>query len=130
LPTPFIFTLPKVKNGDKLKVGSLEVTIKETVDSEIIWNSKNGLITKTVDDKQVPIQYTGHSYGTIPIMGLEATDIYWFSTNNNNRYYRIYPGRTNTTWRQYNEDNTAIETTEQVAPDYKNATINYQFWYY
>lgn len=129
LPSPFVFTLQKVKNGDKLKVGSLEITIKETVNSEVIWNSKNGLITKNVDGKQVPIQYTGQSYGTIPAIGLATTDVYWFSTNNNGRCYRITPAGGGSTWVQYNDTNTAA-TSEQIAPEYKNAIIDYQFWYY
>lgn len=65
IPAPFVVKQKIAVANSTFKVGDNEITILE--DGDITWDSRTGLITKEVDGKQVPIPYTGKSYGTLPV---------------------------------------------------------------
>ena len=72
LPASFIVTgeITGSETTDmNMKVGDCEITIKAPFgDFDLYWNSKNGIVGKKEEDgKIIPIQYTGKSYGGIPV---------------------------------------------------------------
>jgi hypothetical protein len=124
LPAPFILTITGITIGDKLTVGSLEIVFQENVTGEVTWNSRNGLVTKIVDGKAIPIKYTGRSYGTIPKNGLTTSEIYYTYKDDTN-LRRIFPDKTR---KQYDPSTQQWNNISSISLlPYK---IDYQFWYY
>lgn len=137
LPAPFTFKMDgNVKNGDKLKVGVLEITIKQDC-SDIEWDSKTGLVCAIIGDStdtKKPIQYSGRSYGTIPTEGINPEDICYitsyldeqteteikrkFDINNKIYDWQLMDGGTEYAWDYIDDD------------ELQTLTLDYDFWYY
>lgn len=87
VPAPFIVTKMNVSANQIFKVADCEITVKEAC-SNFKWDSKTGLVTGKVgsETKERPIQYTGTSYGTIPVGGTTNIELngatldydYWY----------------------------------------------------
>lgn len=132
LPAPFVlkavnqnYVFPA---GTKIKVGSLAIVLQ--VDAkEIVWDSKTGLITGKVQQPngqwvEKALLYTGKSYGTIPVNGIELTDIY-VEVEEATINYRYYPNKTKV---QLDENGIPSDSPSIIADEL--FTIEYDYWYY
>ena len=81
IPAPFVLEVKgDVRANTDLVVGDLKVTILQDC-SNLKWDSKSGLITGDVtddnsDSTNIVIYYSGTSYGTIPVGGIDIENIY------------------------------------------------------
>lgn len=71
LPAPFVLTYngPLLKNT-VFSVGEKEIILGEDCPN-LKWDSKTGLVTKRVGEKDIPINFSGDSLASIPIEGNE-----------------------------------------------------------
>lgn len=88
VPVPFVVTKSQVTEGTVFKVGSCEITIKETC-TNLKWDSKTGLVTEKVsgEDTERLIHYTGTSYGTIPVGPITNLELNGATLSYNYLYY-------------------------------------------
>lgn len=84
IPTTFTLTYPATgvlatdaTSNKTFTIGGLSITINKddlTAGSQIIWNSKTGLVTKKVGATETLISYTGTGCGAIPVNGVTLTN--------------------------------------------------------
>lgn len=78
LPTYFVLSYNNAIGSEmEFKVGELSIKVDGTDNPihNLQWDSKTGIVSVLVDNKRVPIYYTGDSLGTIPVGGLPSEDI-------------------------------------------------------
>ena len=67
LPSYFTATTDSVAKGQKIEIGSANITILEACNS-FSWDSKTGIVKgSTKQGEERPIPYSGNSIGTIPV---------------------------------------------------------------
>ena len=71
VPAPFVARKNSVSAGTTLGVGSVQITILENC-SNLVWDSRTGMVSGTVNGTTRPINYSGTSCGTIPATGVEV----------------------------------------------------------
>lgn len=151
VPAPFVVTTSKgiaiLKNAT-LVVGDLKVTLLQDKCYNLNWDSKSGLITGALeinnDDKSsketIVIHYSGTSYGTIPVDGINFRSIYLLNeekeTNGQGQedtvYYKYYLDNK----RQKSDENgnnvdKKIDSFNNESFGNKSPfTIKYNYWYY
>lgn len=104
------------KKGDVLRVGDLTIVIQEDC-KELIWDSKTGLIQGKINNITRAIKFIGKSYGTIPVNGVFADEIYLQTLNSQNQ--KVY---------YYTDGRMQIESlppTSTTAP----VILEYHYWY-
>lgn len=76
LPAPFLVTVSSVSANTTLKVGTVQITIPEAC-TNLQWDSKTGMVVAkpSGQNKEVPINFTGNSCGTIPVGGITSSAI-------------------------------------------------------
>ena len=77
LPAPFVLSrLGKVDKNSVFKVGNFQIKVLEDC-YHLEWNSKLGIVSgcKTETGVRQLIAYSGNSYGTIPVGGIQSDDI-------------------------------------------------------
>ena len=130
IPTPFILKADNIEANTDLVVGNLKVTILQGC-SNLVWDSTTGLITGTVSGNTSIISYSGTSYGTIPVGGVEIEDIYlgkWRSEGGKNFYDRICIDKTKYT--QELKDGKLGNPTKKGSAPSPPFTLKYNYWYY
>lgn len=139
IPTPFVLEIEgNVSANTDLVVGDLKVTILQSC-SNLKWDSKNGLITGNVelDGKltNIVVQYSGTSYGAIPVGGVEIEDIYlgtWRKVveggKETNFYDHFCINKTKYTYIQNSEGKLVL--TEKIPRQPSPFTLKYNYWYY
>lgn len=70
VPAPFVAKKSSVTSGTTLKVGEVEIKVLETC-TNLVWDSRTGMVSATVDGKIRPVNYSGVSCGTIPTGGIQ-----------------------------------------------------------
>ena len=70
VPAPFIAKKSSVTSGTTLKVGEVEIMVLETC-TNLVWDSRTGMVSATIDGKTRPVNYSGVSCGTIPTGGIQ-----------------------------------------------------------
>lgn len=71
VPAPFVARKSSVLAGTVLKVGSVQITVLEDC-SNLVWDSRTGMVSGTVNGTTRPINYSGASCGTIPATGMDV----------------------------------------------------------
>ena len=81
IPATFILICPdeeEFAEGDMPKIGELEITLSAN-GKGLQWDSKTGIVSALITSggitKRQPIPYTGNSLGTIPVGGLDESEI-------------------------------------------------------
>ena len=120
LEAPFVIKTKAdlaIKINDRLKVGSLEITILEEA-KNLVWDSKTGLVTGEINDITRVIRTSGRSYGAIPIGEMSFEEIAYYTTNAAGGEVIYYI------------NGTRKGTTSTGMPQATPFTIEYNYWYY
>lgn len=120
LEAPFVIKTKAdltVKPNERLKVGSLEITILEEA-KNLVWDSKTGLVTGEINSITRVIRTSGRSYGTIPIDGVSPKEIAYYAINAAGDEVVYYI------------DGTRKGTTSTGMPKTTPFSIEYNYWYY
>lgn len=131
LEAPFVVktkTNLTIKANDRLKVGTLEVTILEEA-KDLVWDSKTGLVVGEVNEVSRVngeiievtrvIRTSGRSYGTIPVGEMFSKEIAYYTTNAAGDEVVYYI------------DKTRKGMTPTVVPQAQMPfSIEYNYWYY
>lgn len=120
LEAPFVIKTKAdltIKANERLKVGSLEITILEEA-KNLVWDSKTGLVTGKINDVTRVIRTSGRSYGTIPIGGVSPKEIAYYTTNAAGDEVIYYI------------DGTRKGTISTGMPKTTPFSIEYNYWYF
>ena len=121
IPAPFKVIASNIEKDASFKVGNCNITIKEKC-SDFEWDSKTGIVLGKPENEQKvrPINYTGTSYGTIPLLDTpEKESIYYqkgeIVISADGYQYEVNNGY----WGNKTELNQPLPF-----------TIEYDYWYY
>lgn len=121
LEAPFVIKTKAdltIKANERLKVGSLEITILEEA-KNLVWDSKTGLVTGEINDITRVIRTSGRSYGAIPTGGVSPKEIAYYTTNAAGREVIYYINGT--------REGMFPTTVPQAQMPF---SIEYNYWYY
>lgn len=68
IPAPFTVTATAATEGAEFTIGDQTITLQEAC-RNLVWDSRSGLVTGTVDGVERPIRYTGNGCMAIPVDG-------------------------------------------------------------